>query len=204
MELDQAIKERKSVRKFKNLQVPLSLVSECLDAATQAPSSGNVQNWRFIVIRNKESIEKISKMCDEQHWLLKAPVLIIVSSDTNKIGKLYGVRGEALYAVQNCASAIQNLLLKAHELSLGSVWIGAFDEINLKEFLNINPEVRPQAILALGYPDTYEQKPKRDPLESVVSFEKYGQKEDKERGKLIPISEILKKSLHKIIHKTKH
>ena len=201
MELDQVIKERKSVRKFKNLQVPWYLITECLDAATQAPSSGNVQNWRFIVIRNKESIAKISKMCDEQHWLLKAPVLIVVASDTTKISKLYGVRGEALYAVQNCASAIQNMLLKSHELGLGSVWIGAFDEISLKEFLNISPEVRPQAILALGYPDTYDHKPKRDPLEAVVSFEKYGQKEDKERGKLIPISDTLKKSLHKLISK---
>ena len=85
MELDQVIKERKSVRKFKSLNVPWYIISECLEAAIQAPSSGNVQNWRFIIIRNKETREKIAKICDEQYWMLKAPMLIVVCSEVTKI-----------------------------------------------------------------------------------------------------------------------
>ncbi len=203
MELDEVLKERKSVRKFKNLDVPWYIISECLEAAIEAPSSGNVQNWRFTVVRNRATIEKIAKLCDEQYWLLKAPVLIVVCSDLVKIKRLFGVRGEALYAVQNCAAAIENMLLKSHELGLGTAWIGAFDEDKLREILDIGASARPQAIFALGYPDTYEEKPKREPLENVVFFEKYGQKEDKERGKFIPTVDIIKKHLTKTIEKHK-
>ena len=76
MELSQAIKERRTARKFKNLEVPWYLVAECLDAAIQAPSSGNVQNWRFIVVKDKNKREEVTKCCEEQYWLIKAPVLM--------------------------------------------------------------------------------------------------------------------------------
>ncbi len=204
MELDQAIKERKSVRRFKKLDVPWYLISECLEAAISAPSSGNVQNWRFVVVRNNDTRDKIVKICDEQYWIIKAPVLIVVSSELGKIRRMFGVRGEALYSVQSCAAAIENLLLKASELGLGATWIGAFDEIKLKEILNVEGDVRPQAIIALGYADEYEDKSRREPLENVVSFEKYGQREDKERGKLLPVTDVLKKSFGKIIERKKH
>lgn len=204
MELDQAIKDRKSVRRFKKLNVPWYLVAECLEAAINAPSSGNVQNWRFVVVRNSELREKIVKICDEQYWLLRAPVLVVVLSDTDRIRKMFGVRGEALYAVQNCSSAIQNILLKATELGLGATWIGAFEEIELKQILNIDADVRPQAIIALGYPDEYEEKSKREPLENVVFFEKYGEREDKERGKILPVGDFLKKGFGRIIEKHKN
>lgn len=203
MELDQVLKERKSVRKFKNLEVPWYIISECIEAAIEAPSSGNVQNWRFIVIRNKATIEKISKSCSEQYWLLKAPALIVVCSDLVKIKRLFGVRGEALFAIQNCAAAIENMLLKSHELGLGTAWIGAFDEDKIREILDIGETARPQAVFAIGYPDTYEEKPRREPLETVVYFEKYGQKEDKERGKIIPTMGVIKRHLTNTIQKHK-
>src|SRR3989338_3968486 len=251
MELDQVIKERKSVRKFKSLNVPWYIISERLEAAIQAPSSGNVQNWRFIIIRNKETREKIAKICDEQYWMLKAPMLIVVCSEVTKIKRMFGARGEALYAVQNCSAAIQNMLLKAHELGLGTTWIGAFDETKLKikrmfgargealyavqncsaaiqnmllkahelglgttwigafdetklrEILSIEEIARPQAVFAIGYPESYEEKSRREPLETVIFFEKYGQKEDKERGKIIPAADIIKKHITNIVEKHK-
>ncbi|MBS3168625.1 nitroreductase family protein [Candidatus Woesearchaeota archaeon] len=199
MELDQVLKEVRSVRKFKKLDVPWYLVSECLDAATYAPNAGNTQNWRFIVVRDLSKREAIVKACEDQKWLLNAPVLIVVCSDVDKISKMFGVRGEALYAVQNCAAAIQNMLLKAYELGLGSVWIGAFDEIIIKQILEIKPEVRPQAIIALGFSDDHEKKPKREELNNVVFFEKYGDKEDKKRRKFLPIKDILKEKLNKLV-----
>ncbi|MBI2148668.1 nitroreductase family protein [Candidatus Woesearchaeota archaeon] len=203
MELDQVLKERRSVRKFKNLNVPWYLISECLEAAIQAPSSGNVQNWRFVVVRDKESREKIAKACDEQYWMTKAPVFIVVCSDVVKIKRLFGPRGEALYAVQNCSAAIENMLLKAHELGLGTTWIGAFDESKIKEIIGIPGEVRPQGIFAIGYPEVYDEKPRREPLENFVFFEKYSQREDKERGKLIPAVDVIKRHTTKIIEKHK-
>ena len=199
MELDKVIKERISVRKYKKLEVPWYLVAECLDAATYAPSSGNVQNWRFVVVKDKTKREIVLKYCQEQYWALNAPVLIVVCSELDKIGKLFGVRGEALYAVQNCAAAIENLLLKAYELGLGSTWIGAFNETELKEMLNIPGDIRPQAIIALGYGQDFE-KTTREPLDNFVSFEEYGKREDKSRN-TFPISETLKKNIDTLKYK---
>ncbi len=193
MELDQTIKERRSVRKFKKLAVPWFITAECLDAAIHAPSSGNVQNWRFVVVQKNR--EKVIKACEEQYWLLDAPVLIVVVSDLNKIRKLFGVRGEALYAVQNCAAAIENLLLKAAELGLGGTWIGSFDENKVMEILKIEGDARPQAIIALGYGDDFEKKSSREPLDNFVYFEEWEKREDKERGKITPVADILRKVL---------
>ena len=199
MELDKVIKERYSVRRFKKLEIPWYIVSECLEAATYAPSSGNVQNWHFIVIKEKENREKIVKLCEEQYWMLNAPVLIIVCNVLTKVRRLFDVRGEALYAVQNCAAAIENLLLKAYELGLGSTWIGAFNETELKEMLNIPGDIRPQAIIALGYGQDFE-KTTREPLDNFVSFEEYGKREDKSRN-TFPISETLKKNIDTLKYK---
>ncbi len=203
MEFDKVLKERKSIRRFKKLEVPWYLLAECLAAAIEAPSAGNSQNWRFIVVRESSRREKLTKCCEEQYWLIKAPVLVVVCSDTNKIRRLFGVRGEALYSVQNCAAAIENMLLKGAELGLGSVWIGAFDEIKVRELLDIDPDVRPQAIIALGYGEEFEEKARREPLENVVFFEKWGGKEDKERGKLLPVIDRISKSLGKVVEKYK-
>lgn len=193
MELDQAIKERKSVRRFKKLEIPWYILAECLDAAVQAPSSGNVQNWRFVVVKEKSQREKVLKACDEQYWALNAPTIIVVISELEKIRRLFGVRGEALYSVQNCAAAIENLLLKATELSLGATWIGTFDEVKIKELLDVTGDARPQAVIALGYGEDFEAKTKREPLDNFVYFEKWEQKEDKDRNKLSPVADVLKK-----------
>ncbi len=197
------IKERRSVRRFKKLEVPWYLIADCLEYSIMAPNSGNVQNWRFVIVRKKENLEKITKICDEQYWVLRAPILIVVCSETTKIRKLFNIRGEALYAVQNCAAAIENLILKAQELGLGSVWIGAFDEIKLREIIGIADDVRPQAIIALGYPEEIEEKSRREPLENVIYFEKYGERNDKERGKLLPVGTVLKRNLDHVFYKHK-
>ncbi len=203
MELDKVLKERKSVRKFKKLDIPWYLVAECLEAAIEAPSSGNVQNWRFIVVRNPENKEQVIKACEEQYWMLHAPVIIVVCSELEKIRRLFGIRGEALYAVQNCAAAIENLILKAHELGLGSTWIGAFDEMKLRESVNLDPELRPQAVIALGYSGEVEEKSKREPLDNVISFEKFGQRFDTTRG-VYPLTDKAGKHIKNFIDKVKH
>ena len=102
-----------------------------------------------------------------------AGVLIVICAEPEKAERYYGVRGERLYTVQNCAAAIQNMLLEAHSLGLGASWIGAFEEEKVKEICNIPEEIRPQAIVALGYPRDVPNKPPKYPLEAVVYFHKW-------------------------------
>jgi len=180
MELDQALKGRRTIRKFEKREIPIEFISECLDAARYSPNSGNVQNYRFIVVRSKNVIDKLSRICENQEWIAKAPVLVVICSEMEQIKRLYGVRGEALYSIQNCASAIQNMLLKAYELNIGTAWIGAFDEEKLKETLKIPKDVRPQALIVMGY---YNEKNleeiEKEPLDNFVYFETYEKREDK-------------------------
>jgi len=198
MELDQVLKGRRTIRKFDKKEVPIEFISECLDTARYAPNSGNVQNYRFTIIRNKDIITKISKICEGQEWIAKAPVLVIVCSEMEQIKRLYGIRGEALYSIQNCAVAIQNILLKAYELKLGSAWIGTFDEEKLKILINIPETSRPQAVIAFGYYDEKDiEELEKEPLDNFVYFEQYGKREDKTL-KILPFSNTIKRITGKI------
>ena len=94
MELDKAIKGRRTIRKFAVKDVSWLLIAEILDAGRMAPSSGNLQNWYFIVVRNKEAKEKVIKNCDSyNNWAIKAPVLIVVCADLEKAKRMFGSRG---------------------------------------------------------------------------------------------------------------
>ena len=90
------------------------------------------KHWKFILIRDKDTINKLAEAALQQLWIASAPFIIVVSSETEKLNQFYGVRGERLYSIQNCAAAIQNMLLAAHALGLASCWVGAFDENIIK------------------------------------------------------------------------
>lgn len=191
MDIDKCIRERRSTRAFLKKDVSIEQVSEILDAARYAPSSGNLQNWSFIIVKDKANKEKIAKACAKQFFLNEASVLIIVCSNLEKIKDVYGNRGEALYSIQNCAAAIQNMLLKAHDIKLASCWVSAFDEEKIKRAFKIEDDARPQAVIAIGHAEDYEKEARRFPLKSMVFFEEYNQK-NRDTG-LWPLHKFAKK-----------
>ncbi len=194
MEFNSVLRSRHSVRKFSSKDLSWADLTDILEAGTLAPSSGNVQNWVFIVLRKREVIEKVvASLSREQSWAAKASVLVVVCSDVAHVKELYGARGEALYGVQNCAASIENMLLKATDLGIGSCWIGYFDEKEIGSLLAIGGDVRPQAILAFGYGESIEEKP-REPLQNCVFFERYGNR-TREVG-LWPLTDSVKRIVH--------
>tara|TARA_Y100000310_G_C20700617_1_gene829547 strand:- start:7740 stop:8381 length:642 start_codon:yes stop_codon:yes gene_type:complete len=174
MDVRECIYTRRSVRKFLDQHVEWDKVGEILEAGRVAPSAGNLQNWKFIVVLEKDTRKKIADVCLQQYWMTDAPVHIIVCSEPIKGKRFYGVRGERLYSVQNSAAVAENMLLMAHSLGLGGCWVGAFDEDGLSNALGIIEEVRPQAVLTIGYTDVKPLMPTRYKLENVVFLEKYG------------------------------
>lgn len=173
MELDKVIKERRSVRYFENKEVSLDDISKILDCARLSPSSGNVQNWSFIIVKDK--INEIAELSYDQNWIKTSSCLIVVCSRMKEISKLYGDKGKNLFAIQNCAIASYAIMLKAKDLGIGSCWIGAFDYDAVKELLDIGKDIDVQAIIALGYGRSaprYE----REILDSIVYFEKWKNK----------------------------
>lgn len=146
-----------------------------LKAATMAPTAGNIQDYRFIVITEKEKISEIANHCIEQYWISQAPVLIVVCADSDRTETYYGLRGAKLYSIQNSAAAVMNIMLAANDLDLGSCWIGSFDEEYLSDNLNIPENIRPQAIVTLGYPGETPKPREQQAMDSLIFFNNYGQ-----------------------------
>jgi nitroreductase len=176
MDALECLATRRSIRHFLDIPVDQETMLTIVEAGTCAPSSGNLQDWRFVLVDDKEILKKISEYSLGQPCLQNAAFAIVSCSDPEQTERQYGLRGERLYSLQNCAAACENMLLAAHAMGLGGVWVGAFDENKLKGILNIPPNVRPQAILAFGYPaETPVNKIMRD-LALVAYFNSYGTK----------------------------
>ena len=169
------IRKRRSIRSFKKKEIPAKILAKILEAATWAPSAGNLQNWEFILIKDENAKRRIAEIAFGQSFVAEADVIIVACSNQNKISR-YGERGEKLYAIQNVAAAIQNILLAASYFGIGSCWVGAFDDKELKKFLELPPHVIPHAIIPLGYPSEKPNIPKRVSWKEITFLEKYNKK----------------------------
>ena len=205
MEFDEIVRKRRSIRKYLSVPVGRELIAKIIQAGNEAPCAGNIQNWRFIIVEDEKLKKKIAKAALEQYWIATAPVVIVVCSDNDEIKKFYGLRGERLYSIQNCAAAIENMLLKVVELGLGSCWVSAFDENELSRDLEIPDNVRPQAILPIGYPAEEVPRAMRFRLEDICFISKWGNKIEFEDAYLrnYRIGEKLIKSSKNLIKKIK-
>ncbi|NIO22685.1 MAG: nitroreductase family protein [Candidatus Aenigmarchaeota archaeon] len=171
MELGEAIRNRRSIRSYTDRPVEDEKIEKILDAAHWAPSAGNLQSVEYIVVKDREIKNKLAEASYGQAQPSKAPVNIVVCVNYPKISH-YGERGETLYSIQESGACIQNLMLTAHSLGLGTCWIGAFDEGKAKGALGIPDHVRPVGIITLGYPDESPRSSRRG-LKEVVFKEKY-------------------------------
>ncbi len=176
MEVFECIKTRRSIRRFLEVPVEWDKVGSIVDAGRYAPNAGNLQNWKFIIVLDEGKRNDIADACLQQLWMARAPVHIIICSEPEKAKRFYGIRGERLYAVQNCAAAAQNMLLTAHSVGLGACWVGAFDEEKLSSILGIPSYARPQAVIAVGYPAEKIPSPMQYQLENLVFIESWGNK----------------------------
>jgi len=172
MNVLKAIKKRRSVRSFLDKGIEESKISKILEAGSLAPSSGNVQNWEFIVVKNDK--EEIAEAC-RQDFILEAAVLIIVCNTKNKIEILFGDKGKEFYGIQNCAMAIENMLLGATALGLGSCFVAVFDEERIKRTLSIPGDVSVDGVIVLGYA---KGKSESDRISTKLKtfFERYGKR----------------------------
>ena len=172
MELSEVILSRRSIRSFKSDNVPDDNIRELIRAATYAPSSGNRQPWHFYVIKDALVINKIYDKACHQELIKSAPILLVVCVDLSEDNKVYGER-EKLYNIQDTAAAIQNILLSATDMGLGSCWCGDFNESSLKKILNMDDTRLPVAIIAIGYAGFEPKAPKRKSFDEVVTFRNF-------------------------------
>lgn len=170
MELSDAIKKRRSVRHFNTkLAVSDEDVSALLEAAVAAPTAGNIQPWRFVVVRSADVRERLAAAL-QQRWAAAAPLVIVVCVDPRPCAARYGDRGEFLYAIQDSAAAVENILLTAVDRGLASCWIGAFDEKAVAAAVGIVAPISPVAVLPIGHSAESAGKPARRPLDEVTTW----------------------------------
>jgi nitroreductase len=173
MDVLEAIKGRRSIRAFKSEDVSQEIIEKLIDAAIYAPSAGNIQPWEFIIVRKLNIKKNLVEAASGQSFIEEAPVVIVVCANENRSSQGYGARGKTLYCVQDTAAAMQNILLFAYSLGLGTCWIGAFREEEVKEILKIPFGIRPVAIIPVGYPAEFPSPRSRRPINLIVHYETF-------------------------------
>jgi len=157
--LQEILLSRRSVRLFSDRPVTDEEITAVLEAARVAPSSNNTQPWRFIVVREKETIEKLAKAVPAglnviNRWLSKAPCIIVCCGDPNPI--YHRAAEKALPAdllIIDVTIATEHIVLAAAEFGLGTCWIGWVSDKRTKKLLNLPRKWRVIAMLAVGWPE---------------------------------------------------
>lgn len=152
MEVFECIDKRRSIRSYEKKDVPNELIAQIITAGTYAPSAGNTQPWEFVVVKDKKIKKELATAALRQNHVEEASVVIVVCANKDKSGMKYGDRGRNLYSIQDTAACIQNMLLAITALGLGSTWTGSFEEERVSSLLRLPKEIRPVAILPIGFP----------------------------------------------------
>ena len=173
MDVLEAIKERRSVRAFTDEKVSEEDVERLLDAARWAPSAGNTQPLELVVVKGMETKRKLAEAALNQTLIQKASVVIVVCADVTRSSRGYGSRGEQLYSIQDTAAATENILLAAQELGLATCWVGAFHEKEVAKAVNAPKNMKPVAIVPVGYPAVRPAAPQKRAFNEIVHYETF-------------------------------
>ena len=160
----EAIEERRSIHGFEETSIPDATIGRLIESARLAPSAGNLEPWKFVVVQRGELKHSLAAAAFDQRFIAEAPVCIVVCAEPERSAVQYGERGANLYCLLDAAAAVQNILLTTTAYGLGSCWVGAFDEEKVKTVLGLGPEYRPIAIIPVGYPT---EEPSEIPRRSI-------------------------------------
>lgn len=150
MEAIEAIMTRRSIRKYTDKPVTDEMVKQLLQAAMAAPSASNEQPWHFVVIRERRLLNEVPSFHPWSHMLKEAALAILVCADP-------GLEVSKGRSVLDCSAATQNILLAAHSLGLGAVWLGIYpvDErmAGMRKLVGLPESILPISLVSIGYPD---------------------------------------------------
>lgn len=178
MDFTEVVASRKSIRDYSNKTIEPEKINKILKAAILAPSWANKQCCRFVVVTQKSKINKLSSLINP--WLKDAPVVIVACADPENSGSKNGMD----YYLVDVGISLQQLILAATDLGLGTCWIGGFNETKIKKILEIPDHIKVVAMTPIGYRKERESfrsriskkiigSNKRIPFEKVVHKEKW-------------------------------
>jgi len=142
LDVFETIRKRKSVRSYEPTPIPEEVLTQVLDAARLAPSAGNAQPWHFIIVKDEDKRARIAKGCRYGRFLAESPVAIVACGDKKASPHWYAI---------DTAIALEHLVLAATALGLGTCWIGAFNQEDIRGMLKLPEKFDIVALMALGY-----------------------------------------------------
>lgn len=163
-------------KKFSSQEVDDKLIGVILYSAQHAFSAGELQPWKFIVVKDENLKKQLSKASLDDRNVAEAPIDIVLCVDLDVVSLKYGKRGEILYSTEDAAAATMLAILAAQGLGLSTDLIRNFDEEDLKYILNLPDNLRPYFIIPLGYAEEYAKSRGKIPLENITSLNRYGEK----------------------------
>ena len=169
MNVSDAISQRRSIRNYLARPVEAEKLERVLDAGRRAPSARNMQEWKFVVVRDAATRARLVEAACGQAFVGEAPVVLAACA---LACDHVMTCGQYCYPI-DLAIAVDHMTLQAVEEGLGTCWIGAFHEAQVKEILGIPDPVRVVALLPLGYPARVPPPTPRKPLEEAVAWERW-------------------------------
>jgi nitroreductase len=160
-----AIERRRSVRKFKSQPILVNHLRKILEAGRLAPSAGNHQPWRFIVVRNSALKISLAEAARQQHFIANASVIIVALGDASLSSRWFA---------KDTMIALEHMVLTATELGYGTCWIGAFTEIDVRTLLAIPETMTVVALLPIGIPDESPSPKPRKAFDAIYFEDQYG------------------------------
>jgi nitroreductase len=169
MSVHAVITSRRSIRAYSNTPIEEEKLELVLEAARLSPSARNRQEWKFIVVKNAATRRQLGAAAGDRQWVADAPAIIVACATEAE----YVMSCGQLAGTVDTSIAFSFLILQAHELGLGTCWLGAFNEGDVKALLGIPPHVRVIAMTPLGYPAENPEVKPRKALEEIVAYERY-------------------------------
>lgn len=165
------VRHRHSVRKYQaGVAVEREKLHAILEMACAAPSAGDLQAYQIIVVSKQAERDGLRKAAGGQAFLSEAPVCLVFCADPAASAKQYGERGNSLYAIQDATIAAAYAQLAIVAAGMGSTWVGAFDETEVRQLLDIPAHQRPVALLSVGYPAEAPEPTSRRHLNEIVRY----------------------------------
>jgi len=168
MDVSEAIRRRYSCRNYEDKPLEKEKLEAILEAARQAPSAKNLQDWRFVVVTDKATRKKLAAAANDQTFIENAGAIIIACTVSEHVMRC----GQAIGPI-DVSIAIEHMCLQATELGLATCWIGSFYPDKVRAVVGIPESIEIIELLALGYPADCPKEHRREPIESIVCFEKW-------------------------------
>ena len=166
----ETVRHRHSVRRYLDMPVEREKLHAILETACSAPSAGDLQSYRIIVVNDPARRAALRHAAHDQHFVSEAPTCLVFCADPQRAAAQYGTRGENLYAVQDATIAAAYAQLAIVAAGMGSTWVGYFDEREVAKVLELEPGILPVALLSAGYPAELPEPTTRRRLNEVVKF----------------------------------